>query len=60
MMNPNTGQTGFTLLELLVAIAIFALVAVMAYGGLNTVIMQSCTKPNRAINRHPGGPAALA
>ncbi|HQT42388.1 MAG TPA: type II secretion system minor pseudopilin GspJ [Halothiobacillus sp.] len=41
MMNPNTGQTGFTLLELLVAIAIFALVAVMAYGGLNTVIMQS-------------------
>lgn len=32
---------GFTLLELLVAIAIFALVAVMAYGGLNTVIKQS-------------------
>lgn len=30
--------SGFTLLELLVAIAIFALVAVMAYGGLNTVI----------------------
>lgn len=34
-------QSGFTLLELLVAIAIFALVAVMAYGGLNTVIRQS-------------------
>lgn len=34
-------QSGFTLLELLVAIAIFALVAVMAYGGLNTVIQQS-------------------
>lgn len=33
-------QSGFTLLELLVAIAIFALVAVMAYGGLNTVIRQ--------------------
>ncbi|OZB57396.1 MAG: type II secretion system protein GspJ [Halothiobacillus sp. 14-56-357] len=33
--------SGFTLLELLVAIAIFALVAVMAYGGLNTVIKQS-------------------
>lgn len=33
-------QAGFTLLELLVAIAIFALVAVMAYGGLNTVITQ--------------------
>jgi len=34
-------QTGFTLLELLIAIAIFALVAVMAYGGLNTVIHHS-------------------
>ncbi|ANJ67423.1 type II secretion system protein GspJ [Halothiobacillus diazotrophicus] len=33
-------QSGFTLLELLVAIAIFAFVAVMAYGGLNTVIRQ--------------------
>lgn len=32
---------GFTLLELLVAIAIFAVVGVMAYGGLNTVIKQS-------------------
>jgi general secretion pathway protein J len=32
---------GFTLLELLVAIVIFALVGVMAYGGLNTVIKQS-------------------
>lgn len=34
-------HSGFTLLELLVAIAIFALVAVMAYGGLNAVIRQS-------------------
>lgn len=32
---------GFTLLELLIAIAIFAVVGVMAYGGLNTVIKQS-------------------
>lgn len=31
---------GFTLLELLVAIAIFAVLAVMAYGGLNSVIRQ--------------------
>jgi general secretion pathway protein J len=31
---------GFTLLELLVALAIFALVAVMAYGGLATVLDQ--------------------
>lgn len=34
-------QTGFTLLELLIAIAIFAVVAVMAYGGLDTVIHHS-------------------
>lgn len=31
-------QRGFTLLELLMAIAIFGLVAAMAYGGLNTVL----------------------
>ncbi|MDH3870849.1 MAG: type II secretion system minor pseudopilin GspJ [Gammaproteobacteria bacterium] len=31
---------GFTLLELLVALAIFGLVAVMAYGGLGTVLEQ--------------------
>lgn len=32
---------GFTLLELLLAIAIFSLVAVMAYGGLDRVMQQS-------------------
>jgi general secretion pathway protein J len=31
-------QTGFTLLELLVAMGIFALMAAMAYGGLNVII----------------------
>lgn len=31
-------QAGFTLLELLVALAIFALLAAMAYGGLNNVM----------------------
>ena len=40
-MTAPGGQRGFTLLELLVAIAIFALVGVMAYGGLNTVITHS-------------------
>lgn len=38
---PSRLPQGFTLLELLVAIAIFAFVGVMAYGGLNTVIGQS-------------------
>lgn len=33
-------QCGFTLLELLVALSIFALLAVMAYGGLRTVLEQ--------------------
>ena len=33
-------QHGFTLLELLVALAIFSLVAVMAYGGLTSVLDQ--------------------
>jgi len=33
-------QTGFTLLELLVSIAIFALLAAMAYGGLNLIMKE--------------------
>lgn len=33
-------HAGFTLLELLVALAIFSLIAVMAYGGLETVLNQ--------------------
>jgi len=36
--SPHCRQTGFTLLELLVALAIFGLLAVMAYGGLNNVM----------------------
>lgn len=34
-------EAGFTLLELLVAIAVFALMAAMAYGGLDSVMRQS-------------------
>jgi general secretion pathway protein J len=38
--NGRGGQRGFTLLELLVALAIFSLLAVMAYGGLRSVLEQ--------------------
>ncbi|MEJ2644531.1 MAG: type II secretion system minor pseudopilin GspJ [Gammaproteobacteria bacterium] len=37
-MNRRTRAAGFTLLELLVALTIFAVLAVMAYGGLETVL----------------------
>jgi general secretion pathway protein J len=41
---------GFTLLELLVAIAVFAIMAVMAYGGLSNVIANS-DQSKVALNR---------
>ncbi len=37
-MSRSPAQRGFTLLELLVAVAVFAVFAVMAYGGLNSVL----------------------
>ena len=37
----QTGQQGFTLLELLIASIIFAIMAVMAYGGLSNVMSNS-------------------
>ncbi len=40
-------QSGFTLLELLVAMGIFALMAAMAYGGLNAIITE-----RQATNKH--------
>ncbi len=46
----NKAEHGFTLLELLVAIVIFAIMAVMAYGGLNNVINNS-KAATRSLNR---------
>jgi general secretion pathway protein J len=37
-LQSTKGQSGFTLLELLVALGIFALLAAMAYSGLNSVM----------------------
>jgi general secretion pathway protein J len=42
------GHGGFTLLELLVALAIFSLIAVMAYGGLETVLNQQARTEENA------------
>jgi len=41
---------GFTLVELLVAIAIFAVIAVLAYGGLDSVVHQR-EQTDRVMNR---------
>jgi general secretion pathway protein J len=43
-----TNYEGFTLLELLVALAIFSLIAVMAYGGLETVLKQQALTEENA------------
>jgi len=40
-MNSSQAQTGFTLLEVLVAMALFALMAAMAYGTLNQTLLSS-------------------
>lgn len=39
-MKWRSAQSGFTLLELLVAMGIFAIIGVMALGGLNTIVNQ--------------------
>ena len=41
MKSPAVKQQGFTLLELLIASIIFAIMAIMAYGGLNNVLRNS-------------------
>ncbi len=34
----RSGESGFTLFEIMVAMAVFALLSVMAYGGLRSVL----------------------
>jgi general secretion pathway protein J len=50
MTIPSRRATGFTLLELLIVIAIFAIFSVMAYGGLNSVL-KTRTEVERAQDR---------
>lgn len=47
-LNRSLSSGGFTLLELLVALAIFSLLAVMSYGGLNSVLEQRATTEREA------------
>lgn len=47
---PVPRQSGFTLLELLIALAIFSLMSVMAYGGL-TAVIQTRTTVNASMQR---------
>jgi len=46
----STRQSGFTLLELMIASIIFAIMAMMAYGGLDNVIQNSASS-ERALKR---------
>lgn len=48
--SPVYAQQGFTLLELLIASIIFAIMAIMAYGGLNNVITNS-QSAQKALDR---------
>lgn len=47
-IRPNRPAAGFTLLELLIALAIFGLLSVMSYGGLRTVMDQQAATETAA------------
>jgi general secretion pathway protein J len=49
MRTPATAACGFTLLELLVALAIFGLLAAMSYGGLQAVLEQQSYTEQAAV-----------
>jgi len=38
MMRPGQRHAGFTLLEIIIAVGIFAVISALAYGGLNTIL----------------------
>ena len=40
-MSARLNFEGFTLLELLIAVAVFAVLSALAYGGLNNVLLTS-------------------
>lgn len=46
-MQANQTEAGITLLEVLVALAVFALLAVLVYGGLNNLLYNQSTLSNR-------------
>ena len=49
-INAPEFHRGFTLLELLIAVSVFAIMAVMAYGGLSNVISNS-TSSEKSLER---------
>jgi general secretion pathway protein J len=52
MVAKPRAQTGFTLLELLISLVIFALVAAMAYSGLNNVLIARSQTEQKAERLH--------
>lgn len=51
-MNRSYRQHGFTLLEILVALSIFAVISTMAYGGLNSVLRSKEGSDQHARRMH--------